>query len=397
MKFKNPFSKKEKPVDEAKKAVTDEVESDEKDIPVYHLSWFWRSLYIAAGVSLVVYILAIFFTPIADFFNFGIATAVRAFLSYVTYLFPFSVAEIMLILLIPAVIAAMIYAFRKYCDTWHNVRVFVGKVGGLIMLIFCLFVFTLGTGYRTTELDVRLGIDSETVDAEGLLDTLNAAISDVNESVGKIEFGSDDFSVMPYSVDEMNVLLMKAYDRACDKYAFIPRLHSRVKPVMLSEPMSYTHITGVYSFFTGEANINVVFPDYTVPFTAAHELAHQRGFAREDEANFIAYLVCLESDDPYIRYSGQVRMLEYLLDAYYSSDTSEKKEDYTELYKTVDPRIRREQVAYYNFYQKYANNVIADISGAVNDGFLKSQGTDGTVSYGQVVQLAVKYRKSLHG
>ncbi|MBQ8388454.1 MAG: DUF3810 domain-containing protein [Clostridia bacterium] len=390
MKFKNPFSKKEEPVTEAEK-----LEATEEDIPVYHLSWFWRSLYIAAGVSLVIYILTIFFTPIADFFNFGIATAVRALLSYVTYLFPFSVAEILLLLLIPAIIVAMIHAFRKYCDTWHNVRVFVGKVGGIIMVIFCLFVFTLGTGYRTTELDVRLGIEDETVDAEGLLDTLNAAISDVNETVNEVEFGKDNFSVMPYSIDEMNVLLMEAYDRACDKYGFIPRLHSRVKPVMLSEPMSYTHITGVYTFFTGESNINVVFPDYTIPFTAAHELAHQRGFAREDEANFIAYLVCIESDDPYIRYSGQVRILEYLLDSHYSADTSENHEEYMEIYRTVDPRIQREQVAYYNFYQKYANNVVADISGAVNDTFLKSQGTEGTVSYGLVTELAVKYHKSL--
>jgi hypothetical protein len=272
--------------------------------------------------------------------------------------------------------------------------VFIGKVIGILMLVFCLFVTTLGTGYRTTDLDVRLAISNQSVDREGVRQTAAELISNINSTVDLIEFDNENFSVMPYSIDELNVKLMKAYGLACDKYGFIPRLHSRVKPVMLSELMSYTHITGIYTFFTGEANINITFPDYTTPFTAAHELAHQRGFAREDEANFIAYLVCLESDDPFVRYSGQVRMLEYLLDAYYTPDTDKDLAEYKELYYRLDIRVRREQSAYFKFYQKYANNIAADISGAVNDTFLKVQGTSGTVSYGLVTQLAVKYYKA---
>ena len=191
------------------------------------------------------------------------------------------------------------------------------------------------------------------------------------------------------STRQMSV--MNGIDAVSKKYDFIPNLYSRTKPVMLSELMSYTHITGVYSYFTGEANINVAFPDFTIPYTAAHELAHQRGMAREDEANFIAFLVCLESDDPYIRYSGYVMTLEYLLDAHYLGDTSENHSAYRELYLTLSENVRAEQKAYYEFFQKYDDNIVADVSGAVNDAYLQSQGTPGRVSYGLVVDLAVKY------
>ena len=75
---------------------------------------------------------------------------------------------------------------------------------------------------------------------------------------------------MPYSYRELNDKLLDAYDVICDEYSFVQRLDSNLKPVMLSDAMSYTHITGVYSFFTGEANINVAFPDYTIHYTAAH-------------------------------------------------------------------------------------------------------------------------------
>jgi hypothetical protein len=156
---------------------------------------------------------------------------------------------------------------------------------------------------------------------------------------------------------------------------------------MLSELMSYTHITGVYSFFTGEANINVAFPDYTIPYTAAHELSHQRGIAREDEANFMAFLVCLESEDAYVRYSGYMNLFEHVASALYSADRAL----YGDVYASLPIDVRSEMAAYANFFQKYNNSVAGDISGAINNSFLIIHGTEGTKSYGMVVDLAVAY------
>jgi len=62
--------------------------------------------------------------------------------------------------------------------------------------------------------------------------------------------------------------------------------------------MSYLGIGGVYFPFTGEANVNISMPHTSIPFTACHEMAHQIGFAREDEANFIAYIACKNHPSP---------------------------------------------------------------------------------------------------
>jgi len=196
---------------------------------------------------------------------------------------------------------------------------------------------------------------------------------------------------MPYSYEEMNEKLLAAYDRLVQKYDFIDRFPSSVKPVMLSEPMSYTHITGVYTFFTGEANINVNFPDYTIPYTAAHELAHQRGIAREDEANFVAFLVCMEAEDLYIRYSGYLNTYEYVISALASANRELYKKNYSALPATV----RAEEVAYSQFFQKYKENVAASVSQSVNNSYLQSQGASaGTKSYNMVVDLAVAYYRA---
>lgn len=94
-------------------------------------------------------------------------------------------------------------------------------------------------------------------------------------------------------------------------------MDTKIKQIAVSKLMTYTHIAGVYTYYTGEANLNTNFPSYTLPYTAAHELSHQRGTAREDEANFLAFLVCMESDDEYIKYSGYLNLFEYVAGALY--------------------------------------------------------------------------------
>ena len=212
----------------------------------------------------------------------------------------------------------------------------------------------------------------------------------VNEEHANTVYGADGFSVMPYSLSEMNDKLLDAYDGFCAEHAFIDHYDTRLKPVMLSELMNYTHITGVYSYFTGEANIDVAFPDYTIPYTAAHELAHQRGIAREDEANMVAFLVCMQSDDAYIRYCAYLNMYEYVANALYRANP----DLYSQVRATLNADVRSEMVAYSAFFSKYQNSTASSVSGAVNDTFLKFQGTEGTASYGMVVDLTVAYYKN---
>jgi len=68
--------------------------------------------------------------------------------------------------------------------------------------------------------------------------------------------------------------------------------------------MSIFGLGGAFLAYTGEANVNTAMPEIQQPFVAAHEIAHQMGFAREDEANFIAYLACRVHPDIDFRYSG---------------------------------------------------------------------------------------------
>ena len=243
-----------------------------------------------------------------------------------------------------------------------------------------------GCGYHGNSLDEKLSLEKKAVAPAELEQTALWLSEELNKMVDQISYAEDGSSKMPYSVRQMNGKLLSAYKTTKDDYSFIQNLYSNVKPVMLSKAMSYTHITGVYTYFTGEANINVNFPDYTIPYTAAHELAHQRGIAREDEANFIAFLVCDSSDDIYVRYSGYLNLYEYV-----ASALKAQPDAYKRVRATLDPRIIGEMRAYSAFFDQYRESTASKVSEKVNDTYLQVQGTVGTKSYGMVVDLAVAY------
>ena len=327
----------------------------------------------------------------SDFFNRYISQGLRRLLAAVTSPLPFSLAEILLMLSPALLVFLVVYALRTHASSWRACGMYVLKLLSGACVFFILFVTVFGAGYYGTTLadPEKLDLDRQDVSAEELYETGLHLIEDLRREEQNVQFEHEDFSVMPYTLKEMNQKLLSAYESFCGEHDFIATFQSRTKPVILSRAMSYTHITGVYSYFTGEANLNVYFPDYTLPFTAAHELAHQRGIAREDEANFIAYLVCISSDDAYIRYSGYLNLYEYVASALYRADA----DLYFELRDQLPTAVRYELIAYSEFFDEFRDSVVGEISNTVNDLYLKGNGTQGSQSYGLVVDLAVAYDK----
>ena len=349
-----------------------------------------KVIYFLTLASALLYFAFTLSAPFADLFNQTVAAALRAFLGIITSPLPISLAELLLLSLPVLLVLLCIRGYRRYTDSWRDALTYLGIVASGLCVVLILFVWCFAAGYYAPTLDEKLDLERTPCTAEELYDTAEALREELVRLEADVDFGENGASVMPYDLSEMNSHLMTSYDALSEKTALLSTFPTRVKPVLLSEAMSYTHITGVYTFFTGEANVNVHFPDYTIPYTAAHELAHQRGIAREDEANLVAYLVCRESDDPYIRYSGTLGLYEYLLSALAKAD----RELYRESYLALPESIKGEERAYAEFFEPYRDSTASKISSATNDAYLKGQGESaGTKSYGMVVDLAVAMHK----
>ena len=371
-------------------------EEKSKRFGFFKSALFTKPFWVLIGIfvfSLIVYIISRFSTVFAEFWTRYPAQAIRFILAKATDLIPFSLAEGLLLLLpflaLFYIIGSIVATKRDESDeTFYK---WLRPVVSIILVIGMIFFLGFGPAYGRSKLSDNLGITQAPVSSDELFETGIILAKLVSHEIENVSFDLSGSSVMPYSYKELQSKVNQAYEKFDESNEFITHFSSKPKAIALSEPMTYTHISGVYTFMTGEANINTNYPNFLVPFTMAHEMAHQRGIAREDEANFVAFLVCIGSDDSYLRYCGYSNMLNYINSALVQAD----KEKYIEFYYGYTPiEVRREFYDYALFFDKYRESVASDISGAVNDTFLQSQGQkEGTRSYGLVVDLAVAYYK----
>ena len=352
------------------------------------------AVFILFGLSVLVYILSRFISAFAEFWTRYPAQGIRFLLAKATGWIPFSLAEAVLLCVPFAAVGYIVcsaVSTRRDGST-KNYNRWLRPVVCLILAVGITFFMGFGPAYNRTTLAENLGLESVPVSGQELYDTASAVVEELEPILGDIVFDPDGASVMPYGYDELVEKVNAAYEKYAAGADYVSHFYSRPKPIALSEPMTYTHIAGVYTFMTGESNINTNYPDFLNPYTMAHEMSHQRGIAREDEANFAAFLVCRESDDVYVRYCAYANLLNYLTASLRSAD----KELYNDFIRGRMPsQVQGEFVAYSRFFDKYRESVASKVTGAVNDTYLKSQNQKaGSKSYGLVVDLAVAYYKN---
>ncbi len=351
------------------------------------LSLILLALAACAGVLHVIFI---FNAEFADWFNQNVSCHVRSALATATGWIPFSLAELF-VLGLPVVAALAVIIILKIIA--KRKTGFLKAVLGIVSagaLIYTMFVLSVAAGYRGTGLDRKLGLEKRDVSTQELADTASLIadrLNEIYEEYGDMGYLSGVGTVRPYPHSECVEKLRTSYGSLMKQYPFISDVEAPVKILVSSDIMTYTHISGVYTFLTGEANLNTNYPYFVNVYTTAHEMSHQRGIEREDEANFVAFLVCINSDDPYIRYSGYLNMFEYLGDALYKNSSVE----YGKVYSKLNPGARADLISYTKFFERYRNSKAAEVTDTVNDVYLKSQGTKGSVSYGLVVDLCVAY------
>lgn len=160
------------------------------------------------------------------------------------------------------------------------------------------------------------------------------------------------------------------------------------KPSLFSRVMSFTGILGYYNPFTMEAQYNNELPHTQLPFTLAHESAHQLGIAREQEANFVGYLLGEKSKNKDFKYSTHWFVLKSLLN--YQRD---KNPDFVEKIKnSFSQGMKRDDDYEQWFVKKYRGN-LSLLFGKTNDWFLKLNQQEGSITYRYFINLLVFYER----
>ena len=316
-------------------------------------------------------------------------------LNRITGLVPFSVAELLLAVLLFSglfffgrLIARLIRG-KQGKEAVPHIRM----IGGFVLHLACffsvvlfLFVFFCGINYERYPFSYYSGLQLERSDKQELYELCVS----LAKRAGAAREESMEKDVR-WTNGQLGGLAAQAMAALGREYPVLAGAYTKPKPVFFSRFLSMGETTGIFIPFTMEANVNVDCTDFTIPATMCHELSHLRGFMREDEANYIAYLACQASEEPYLRYSGLMLALVYSANQLYREDPDlywRLREYYSD---GMVEDFRRDS----EYWSQFENTVISTAANMANDTYLKAnRQNDGTKSYGRMVDLLLaEYRK----
>ena len=317
-------------------------------------------------------------------------TPLRRFLGGLCYRVPFSVMEVIYVL---AALSALGYAVfsaaavvRARGRRWNRAygAVLGAVCGGLT--VYTLFWYLWGVYFWTDSFQDKSGIYAQPVSAEELTAVTQYFADRLAETADQVPRTED--GLFDVSWQEIVEKSPSVYRGAEAEFPFLACDDKPVKPMAFSRLMSRMDFTGFYCAYTGESNVNVDSPACLLPATICHELGHQRGFASEQECNFLAVLASTLSGDPVYAYSGWLMGYIHLSNALYRAD-----QETSWAVRDSLPESVLADLAFNNAYwAQFRDTVIQKASTTFYDGLLKGYGDPrGIQSYGTVVDLLTVY------
>ena len=333
-------------------------------------------------------------------------------LSAITGSVPFSAAEILLALFLcwpflPAV-PAVIDSVRRRRSAGNVVACGFARTTGTLGLVVASFYLVWGFNYARAPLPLRQGWDDTglpvlprlgTANDRDELVTLCTELVFLSNHYYTVATGTPESlrrSELPCPVQEIDHSLDTGFIRASgilglgDAFA---AARGPAKPIFASRLMSKLGVAGFYAPWTGEANYNAEIPPFQLPLTIAHEKAHQRGIASEDEANFFGFLACGSTDDPYARYAGYLFAQRQLLNELIQIDPPAARTIIALRCKGV-----QSDVIYSKVFWRILGGRAQSLGHTINDAYLKANRVQGgALSYQMSARLLILFARQNGG
>ena len=345
---------------------------------------------------ILIVVLRVLAAAYPDMVEYGYARSIypriAAILTTATGWASFSIAEIVIVLL---TVTGLIAALRGILRALRAPAPFRALGDGLLRIatvaaaVYLVFLVLWGLNYQRRPLAANIGL-SVAAPRPG---ELAAACAELIEQAERLRASvpEDETGIARVTGGIGGALTRAAlgYEALDDAWPVVAGDRIAAKRVLLSPGLALLGVSGIFMPFTGEANVDTTLPEWTLPFVAAHEVAHQRGFAREDEANFLAYASCARHPDPTARYSAALEGSLYALGALRVADPGTHRA----LESGRGAGVRRDIGALEAWRRRYEGRAAA-VHEKVNDAYLRAQGQEGVTSYGRMVDLLLAERRA---
>ncbi len=289
-------------------------------------------------------------------------------LRFISSFFPFSLGDVLYVLLILLSLFIIIRYFKRLkAAKFSRQLLWQGplKLLHITLILYITFKLLWGLNYSRHSVAEQLKIGNEKYSPEQLVALAGFLINQIN-NIQEQRLLVQVSAKQHYTTNNLETLAVAAYRDMALKHPFFAYPQPALKSVLNTWIITKIGLEGYYNPLSGEANVNMRIPPHGLPFVACHEIAHQLGVGREDEANLIGYLVAGNSKDVNFRYSANYSVLRSVL--------YEIRFKSPEAYEKLIQKINRETIIDFKrdkaFWMKYNSDMYAYMDVA-QDSFLK--------------------------
>ena len=286
----------------------------------------------------------------------------------ISNLLPFALDELLIYLLTITVCGYLMIGIRQMWKKTVSLKKWMRKTfWGVVrigILWFLIFTVNCGINYHRIPFSMQTGLSVEKYvvkELEGLCLWLTEEIEKTSQEITTQENG---LCALPENMREKT---RDAMMELGDIYPSLSGWYPKAKPVFTWPLLSYEFLEGIAGPYTMEAHYNPNIPAYNQPAVLCHELSHLKGFMREDEANYIAYLACRDSEDANIRYSGLMLAYTHSINALYGADYDSFVKVRVQLCEQAEL-----DYAYHRYYWDQFEGPVSEVADKVNDAYLKA-------------------------
>ena len=297
---------------------------------------------------------------------------------------PFSFGDFVIWFLI---IAFIRFIVRLLKSRFKSIGEKLWQLGAVVSLLYGCFYWFWGFNYFREPLAKNLGLNQQKYTTTQLLTVTNTIVEQLNTAHYTITNNDTLVVTNPYTQKEMYAMSVSGYNQLAMQYPQLAYQHGSIKSSLMSLLQTYNGTSGYLNPITGEAQVNNRIPKTGYPTTICHEMAHQIGFAAENEANFIGYLAALSNDDIYFKYAAYRMAFGYLIGELRKHDISIFKEVIANTNKGILKDYRRSS----EFWNQYKNPIEPLIKKGYNSYLKANKQSKGIQSYNYVVDLIISY------
>ena len=338
-------------------------------------------------LAILVKCLADYNRSIEQWYSTGIYPCIARLLRFAFGWLPFSLGDVFYILLVVAILVKLSRFFKDLFRRRLTGRLFLVKMVKLstfLLVSYIVFYMFWGLNYYRKGIAFQLRIQKQpysTQELLGLTEALAKKASNYRKELSPGQF------VMSHK--DLFLKARAAYDSTFKTYPFLQYQNQSTKSSLFGAVGNYLGYTGYYNPFSGEAQINTATPPIVLPAVTCHEMAHQLGYATEDEANFVGYLAASHSGDKVFLYSTYLDLYQYAASELYLRDSTQ----YLKARISLDTLVRKDIRDIRLFYLPYRTRVRKVVNAIYGEYLKYNNQPQGIDTYSDVVSLLMAYRK----